>query len=207
MNELSTRRRAGRPSAEEAEQKRVGLLDAALEDFARVGFHAASLRDIAERAQVSSRTLYNYFPDKLALFEACLEYSGRQIQPVLADLKGDLHAQLVTYATEMQRQLFKSPNLQIARLIYRESGEFDELREIARIQFERYQVTPVVNILARENVETQDRRRFAAQFVALALSEWQRRLLLGGPPMTDDELIEHAELATGIFLKGICPQE
>jgi len=207
MNELSTRRRAGRPSAEEAEQKRVGLLDAALEDFARVGFHAASLRDIAERAQVSSRTLYNYFPDKLALFEACLEYSGRQIQPVLADLKGDLHAQLVTYATEMQRQLFKSPNLQIARLIYRESGEFDELREIARIQFERYQVTPVVNILARDNVQTQDRRRFAAQFVALALSEWQRRLLLGGAAMTDDELIEHAELATGIFLKGICPGE
>jgi hypothetical protein len=65
----------------------------------------------------------------------------------------------------------------------------------------------VVNILTRENVETQDQRRFAAQFVALALSEWQRRLLLGGAPMTDDELIEHAELATGIFLKGICPQE
>ena len=79
MDEASIKRRAGRPTAEAAEQKRMNMILVALEEFARAGFHAASLRDIAEKAQVSSRTLYNHVPDKLALFAACLEHSGAQL--------------------------------------------------------------------------------------------------------------------------------
>ena len=203
MNLSSTKRRAGRPSPEEAEQKRRNLVLAALEEFARTGFHAASLRDIAEKAQVSSRTLYNYFPEKLALFEACLEYSGKQIQPDLPDLDGDLHAKLVTYATEMQRQLSSPLSLRIARLIYREGAEFDELRQIARFQFERHQVTPVAMMLEEEGVAPEDSHLLAKQYVAMALGEWQRRLLFGGGPMTDEEMAGHAALVAGIFLKGI----
>lgn len=203
MTKLSVKRRAGRPSAEESEQKRRFLIVTALEEFARAGFHAASLRDIADKAQVSSRTLYNHFPDKLALFEACLEYSGRQIQPDLPDLHGDLHSRLVAYAAEMQRQLFSPLSLQIARLIYREGSEFDEVRQIARLQFERYQVTPVIAILSSEGIAAERCHGYATQFVAMAFGEWQRRLLFGAGPMTGPEMAAHAELVTGIFLKGI----
>ena len=58
----------GPPSAEAAKQKRMNLIMVALEEFALTGFHAASLRDIAEKAEVSTRTLYNHFPDKLTHF-------------------------------------------------------------------------------------------------------------------------------------------
>lgn len=204
MDEPSIKRRAGRPTPEVAEQKRSNLILVALNEFARVGFHAASLRDIAEKAEVSSRTLYNHFPDKLSLFEACLEHSGAQIRPELPDLKGDIHTQLVTYATEMQRQLFSTRSTRIARLIYREGGEFDELRQIARLQFERHQVSPVAALLEEEGIASLDSRRFATQFVAMAFGEWQRRLLFGEQPMSDDEMAAHAELVTAIFLKGIC---
>ncbi|QGP78067.1 TetR/AcrR family transcriptional regulator [Sphingobium sp. CAP-1] len=203
MSEIPAKRRAGRPRADEAEQKRGRLIVTALEEFAQAGFHAASLRDIAEKAEVSSRTLYNHYPDKLTLFEACLEYSGRQIQPNLPDLDGDLNARLITYATEMQRQLFAPLSLQIAKLIYREGSEFDELRKIARIQFDRYQVMPVAQMLQREGVAEGDSRSLATQFVVMAFGEWQRRLLLGGERMTDAEMMTHASLVTGIFLKGI----
>ena len=197
------KRRAGRPTPEVSERKRSNLIDVALEEFARSGFHAASLRDIAEKAQVSSRTLYNHFPDKLALFEACLEYSGMQIRPELPDLKGDLHTQLVTYATEMQRQLSSTRSTRIARLIYREGSEFDELRKIARLQFERHQVSPVATILEKEGVDPAQSHPLAKQFVVMAFGEWQRRLLFGGEPMTDQEMADHAKLVTGIFLSGI----
>jgi len=203
MSELSTKTRRGRPKAAEATQKRQSLIVTALEEFARAGFHGASLRDIAERAQVSSRTLYNYFPDKPALFEACLEFSGRQIQPNLPDLDGDLRSKLVTYTAEMQRQLFAPLSVQIARLIYRESSEFDELREIARIQFERHQVAPVVEILAADGVAQDKLHDYATQFVVMAFGEWQRRLLFGGEPMTAAEMMAHADLVTEIFLRGI----
>jgi len=203
MDGQSIKRRAGRPTPEVAEQKRDNLILVALNEFARVGFHAASLRDIAEKAQVSSRTLYNHFPDKLALFEACLEHSGAQIRPELPDLKGDLHTQLVTYATEMQRQLFSAQNTQMTRLIYRESGEFDELRKIARLQFERHQVSPVAQLLEVEGVDPAESHLLAEQFIVMALGEWQRRLLFGEKLMTDEEMARHAKLVTIIFLNGI----
>ena len=203
MNETSTKRRAGRPTAEAAEQKRMNLILIAVEEFARAGFHAASLRDIAEKAQVSSRTLYNHFPDKLALFAACLEYSGAQLQPDVPELQGDLHTRLVTYATELQRQLSSTRSMRISRLIYREGGEFDELRKIARHQFERYQVSPVAAMLKKEGASAAESRSFAMQFVAMAFGEWQRRLLFGEPPLTLSEMAAHARLVTGLFLNGI----
>jgi len=203
MDGQSIKRRAGRPTPEVAEQKRNNLILVALNEFARTGFHAASLRDIAEKAQVSSRTLYNHFPDKLALFEACLEHSGAQIRPELPDLKGDLHTQLVTYATEMQRQLFSAQSTQMTRLIYRESGEFDELRKIARLQFERHQVSPVAQLLEVEGVDPAESHLLAKQFIVMALGEWQRRLLFGERLMTDEEMADHAKLVTSIFLNGI----
>ncbi|MCP1471476.1 AcrR family transcriptional regulator [Sphingobium sp. OAS761] len=205
MSAPMLKRRAGRPTPEEAEQKRQGLIVTALEEFARVGFHGASLRDIAEKANISSRTLYNYYPDKLALFEACLEFSGREIQPVLPDLDVGLHEGLVRYAIAMQRQLFAAQAMRIAALIYREGGGFDELRQIARIQFERHQVTPVAHILDSHGIVKERCHILATQFVAMAFGEWQRRLLFGEDAMTDEQMADHAELVTAIFLKGIDP--
>jgi AcrR family transcriptional regulator len=201
---LSTpKRRAGRPSPEEAEQKRHGLIVTALEEFARTGFHGASLRDIAEKANISSRTLYNYYPDKLSLFEACLEFSGREIQPVLPDLDVGLHDGLARYAIAMQHQLFAVQAMRIAALIYREGGAFDELRRIARIQFERHQVAPVAHILENHGIGVEKCHILATQFVAMALGEWQRRLLFGENPMTSAQMADHAELVTSIFLRGV----
>lgn len=203
MDKPIIRRRAGRPTPEVAEQKRANLILVALDEFARVGFHAASLRDIAEKAQVSSRTLYNHFPDKLALFETCLDKSNSELRLELPDLTGDLNTQLIIYTTEIQRQLSSSRNIRISRLIYREGGEFEELRQIARFQFERHQVTPVAELLEAQGVDPTKSRILAKQFVAMAFGEWQRRLLFGEEPMTGDEMAAHAKLVTDIFLNGI----
>lgn len=197
------KRRAGRPSAEEAEQKKSGLIITALEEFARVGFHGASLRDIAEKANVSSRTLYNHFPDKLTLFEACLDFSGRAIQPVPPDLAVGLHEGLINYVMAMQRQLFEPQAMQIAALIYREGAGFGDLRRVARIQFERHQVAPVAHILENHGVANDRAWLLATQFVTMAFGEWQRRLLFGEEAITDEQMAAHAELVTGIFLTGI----
>ena len=47
------------------EQRRQQVLAAALEVFSSVGYHAASMDDIAERAGVSKPVLYQHFPGKL----------------------------------------------------------------------------------------------------------------------------------------------
>ena len=50
------------------EQRRQQVLAAALEIFSTVGYHAASMDDIADRAGVSKPVLYQHFTSKLDLY-------------------------------------------------------------------------------------------------------------------------------------------
>ncbi len=79
------------------EKKRKDIIDAAIEEFREQGFLGATTTSIAKKAQVSSRTLYNHFESKEALFEAIsaimLEQS-RSMQPVAYDPSRDFAEQL-----------------------------------------------------------------------------------------------------------------
>ena len=52
------------PIQERGEKRVAGLLEAAAAIFAEVGFEAATMRDIAERAGASIGSLYQFFPNK-----------------------------------------------------------------------------------------------------------------------------------------------
>ncbi len=197
------RRKAGRPTLTQAADKQHKLLVTALQEFAQMGFHGASLRAIAEKAEVSSRTLYNHYPDKPALFEACLSYSGRQIMPLSPHRKGSLRNRLVDYAVAMQALLSAPQARQIAAVIYREAASFTDLRRIAQNQFHSNQVTPLVPMLEGSGVDPSRSRALAKQFVIMACSEWHSRLLFGQAVMSRAEMRAHAELVTEIFLNGM----
>ena len=66
---VAPRPRSHRP----AEERRAQILEAALSCFARKGFHAATMDDLARAAGLSKGSLYWHFPSKedvfLALFE------------------------------------------------------------------------------------------------------------------------------------------
>jgi AcrR family transcriptional regulator len=63
---------------EEDGSKRRQILDGARKVFMDLGFDGASMGEIARAAQVSKGTLYVYFADKSALFEAILEQEALQ---------------------------------------------------------------------------------------------------------------------------------
>lgn len=52
---------------------RRAILDAALHLFSHQGFRATTVREIAERARVSTGNLYHHFPDKDAIFQALID--------------------------------------------------------------------------------------------------------------------------------------
>ena len=79
------------------EIKRKNIIDAAIEEFQEQGFLGAKTTSIAKRANVSSRTLYNHFKSKEALFEAISDIMIEQnsiMQPVSYDPNRDLAEQL-----------------------------------------------------------------------------------------------------------------
>jgi AcrR family transcriptional regulator len=57
---------------EKSERSRRQVLDAALDLFSQQGYRATSVRDIAEKAEVSTGNLYHHFPDKEAIFNGLL---------------------------------------------------------------------------------------------------------------------------------------
>lgn len=62
--------------------KRQAILDGALTVFARDGFTRASIDAISAEAGVSTRTIYNHFTDKAALFLAVIQESATRAADV-----------------------------------------------------------------------------------------------------------------------------
>jgi AcrR family transcriptional regulator len=66
------------PRQERARQRVERILDAAAEVFAEVGVEAATMEGIAERADTSIGSLYQFFPNKVAIFgELARRYHGK----------------------------------------------------------------------------------------------------------------------------------
>ena len=86
------------------EKKRKDIIDAAVKEFTLHGFEGARTSRIAKNAEVSSRTLFNHFPTKDAMFEEIIEIivaktgeiSAEPFDPELP-LRGQLIAALETY--------------------------------------------------------------------------------------------------------------
>ena len=63
---------------------REAIIDAALDLFARKGFEATTIEDIAAAADVSPRTFFRYFESKVDLVMARNEAHGDKIGPLVA---------------------------------------------------------------------------------------------------------------------------
>ena len=77
----------------ESRDKRQELFDRALKLFARRGFDAVGVQEIAEAADVTKPTLYHYFGSKQGLLRALLERPFRELEAAIqtaAEYRHDL---------------------------------------------------------------------------------------------------------------------
>jgi len=98
-------------------ETRQGILRAALKRFAHCGYAAASVQQIVSDARVSKPTLYYYFADKAALFEALVHEAH--------DERYRLMCEAAARATDARGQL-----VEILNVLFE---YFTEHRELMRI--------------------------------------------------------------------------
>src|ERR1700744_6323015 len=77
-SDLSTGRRI--PQQERGERRVAELLQAAASVFAEVGYEAATMTEIAERAGASIGAVYQYFPNKEAVVQALRNQYGNEMR-------------------------------------------------------------------------------------------------------------------------------
>lgn len=112
--------RVGRPAEQDRQAVRARLCHAARELFARQGFEAVSLRQVAAEAGVTPAMIHYYFGDKRGLWQAVLEdYLEEALGGMLAarpsiEAPGGLANYLRHHAEILARQPWVAP------LIYRE---------------------------------------------------------------------------------------
>ena len=67
-----------------AEERRAGILDAALAVFSARGFHSSSIDDIAREAGISKALIYEHFESKQGLYADLLERNANELFERLA---------------------------------------------------------------------------------------------------------------------------
>jgi AcrR family transcriptional regulator len=193
----------GRPTEAEARIKKDQLLGVAQELFVRLGYSAVSMRLVAEKAQVSTRTLYNHYADKASLFAACLDFGAAGFPELQIRGGADLRTALRDYAGKLVRTLSQDGSFQLGMLIYREGGDFPELLRASEANYEQYLVGPLARSLHAAGLPASRAEQSARMFIIMALSEWQRRVIYQRPASTDSEIDRHARFAVDIFLDGV----
>lgn len=80
------------PQQERGQRRVAALVSAAESVMAEVGYEAATMSAIAEKARAPIGSLYQFFPNKVAITRALRTWYGKQFQGVLAFLDEDSDA-------------------------------------------------------------------------------------------------------------------
>lgn len=73
------------------ETTRLAIEDAAIELFMEQGYHATSMRQIAEQAELALGGIYNHFKSKEEIFEAIIvdKHPYKKILPLILEVEGE----------------------------------------------------------------------------------------------------------------------
>jgi TetR/AcrR family transcriptional regulator len=121
-------RKPGRQSVEVADQTKLEIIQAALNEFARTGFEAASMRDIAANASTTHGLIRHHFGSKEGVWQAVVNHTVlRYAQSLEAQLERGKREP--TDPAEALRKLMRSQLMvsaaqpEVAKLLMREGVE------------------------------------------------------------------------------------
>lgn len=183
----------GRPRDPERMRR---VLEAGAAQFLEQGYERASMEVVAQAAGVSKMTLYNYFPSKEALLEACV--ASRTDDMFAAFLIDRLDPAQPAQALELIGRQFVAlmradDALRIHRIMYGLASTHPEICDRFHqagpqrtIDLTREYLTSAVAV---GSLDVDDTELAADQFLALHLGTPHVRatLGLGTPPLADDE--------------------
>jgi AcrR family transcriptional regulator len=193
-----------RPRSRRKEARPQEIIEAGIAEFAERGYDGARLADVAKRAGVVKGTIYRYFADKHALFEAAVR---SKVPPSLAlmdqavDSFSGTTDELITFMLhQVYSEIVDSESRTLMRIILSEGPRFPELAKLY------YEATvgrgrPIVERIVARGVRRGEVRADHAKQIAfmiiaptIASSIWKLTFEAFHPIATEELLEAHLEL-------------
>ena len=188
------------------EDKRRQLLDAAVRVFARKGYHASRVGDIAEEAGVAHGLLYHYFASKDQVLEAVFHENWSVLQARIASVEEtDEPAadQLRHISAIVLRTWLHLPD--VVRVVIREFGRSPELAE--RIGELAQPIDVIQRVIARGIERGEFHQdidpRIAATVVYGSIDELLTGWVLGRLPSGEEDVAKAEQTLVEIILAGL----
>ena len=188
------------------EVTRLAIEDAAISLFLEQGYHATSMRQIADRTGLALGGIYNHFTSKDEIFQGIIvdKHPYKQILPAILAAKGETVDEFFkNAATIVITELSKQP--EFINLMFIELVEFKGkhgslmLREIAP------KVLPVFEkiVKSRKNLRVTNPAVLMRSFFGMIISYFVTEMIISDSVISKLMPKNTADLYTDIFLHGI----
>jgi AcrR family transcriptional regulator len=192
--------------ASAVEDKRRHILEAAVRVFARKGFHASRVGDIAEEAGVAHGLLYHYFESKDRVLEAVFHENWSVLLARIASVEETdepAAEQLRHIAAIVLRTWLHLPD--VVRVVVQEFGRSPELSE--RIAELTRPIEAIQRVISR-GIERGEFRRdidpvFAATVVYGSIDELLTGWVLGRLPAEEEDVATAERTLLEVTLVGL----
>lgn len=189
------------------EEKRRQILDAAVRAFARKGYHACRVGEIAEEAGVAYGLVYHYFGSKEELLETIFRETWTQMLSRVQEVReegGPASEQVRKVTALLLRTWRRDPDL-VRVLVHEVTRSPEQLpRQIDEIS---HAYKALEGIIAHGQETGEFRDDFNAQLAATifygALEEVLTGWVMGQLPDDDEDIARAEHVVTGLICDGL----
>jgi AcrR family transcriptional regulator len=192
------------------EVTRIAIEDAALELFMKQGYHATSMRQIAEQSGLALGGIYNHFTSKDEIFEAIIvdKHPYKKVLPAIVEAKGDSAEEFFKNALRIViAELGEEPyyiNLMFIEFVeFKGKHASSMLREIAP------KVLPVMAkvIKTRKNIRISNPAMLIRTFFGMIVSYYITEMIVANSVIGKLMPVDVVDAYADIYLHGILKPE
>jgi len=210
LNEQAVRRGRGRPPVRSDEETLRLIVQTAALAFQTEGYDGTGIADVAQRAGVSTKTLYRLVPTKPDLFKMVIAdriarfmSAIQEPEDATSDLVTGLERILIAYAN-----LSLDPEVvAVYKLVFGESNRFPEIADAFYEGAVQRTLIAMAKWLDRQRergfIAIEDPNATAGMLRGMMVMEPQRAAMLRqGPSPGPVAIAERAKLCAALFLRG-----
>src|SRR5688572_8492931 len=189
---------------------RIAIEDAAIELFMEHGYHATSMRQIAEHVDLALGGIYNHFSSKEEIFEAIIldKHPYKKILPLILQAEGETVEDFLRNAAHVVIEELKSQNYYI-KLMMIEIIEFNGKHGAKMIKEIAPKVLPVFEkvVKSRKNLRVTHPAIVMRSFIGMVVSYLITDIVIANSIISKLMPKNAMDMYIDIYLHGILKAE